>query len=182
MIPGLIPSDLNVELFADPAQFGKCFFVRAGQTKTFNELHSNLLVTLSLEYEMDKKAQKVLAKMGIPENERLEQYNYCNRGRLDGVADIPVTGKLTHEYVDCGRRGRCIGEGIVCKKDIQGINLTARERECLTHIEKPYKVIKSEMGFKSIASVNSLIKRLRNKTGVNTKSEMSQIARQIGIL
>lgn len=179
MIPGLIPSDLNVELFADPAQFGKCFFIRAGQTKTFNELTSKLLITLSLEYEMDKKAQKALVKMGISEDQRLEQYNYCNRGRLDGIADIPVTGKLTHEYVDCGRRGQCIGEGIVCKNPC---NLTARERECLTHIEKPYKVIKSEMGFKSIASVNSLIERLRNKTGVNTKSEMSQIARQIGIL
>lgn len=182
MIPGLIPSDLNVELFADPAQFGKCFFVRAGQTKTFNELPVRLLIVLSLEYEMDKKAQKALAKMGIPEDQKLEQYNYCNRGRLDGVADISTTGKLTHEYVDCGRRGRCIGEGIVCKKDVYGMTLTARERECLTHIDKPYKVIKAEMGFKSIASVNSLIERLRNKTGVNTKLEMSIIAHQIGIL
>lgn len=182
---GLIPNDLNIELFGDPNRFGKVFFIQNGQTKPFNELPYEVKADLSLEMELDTKAVKVLQKMGISENNLLEQYNYCNRGKLDGVTDITTSGKLTHEYVDCGRRGKCIGEGIVCKPVvIEGKKITYRETECLRLLgsAKRDKQIKVDMGFKSQASVNSLMVRLRSKMDVTSRSEMIIKANQIGII
>lgn len=181
---GLLPGDMNIELFAHPKDFGKCLFLKNGEVKPFHELPLNVLPALYRECLQDKRAVKGLKLMGIKEVNWVEQYNYCNRGRLDGITDISTGGKTTIEFVDCERRGHCPGEGLCCKQlSINGERITNRERQCLKLLSqgRTDKEIRREMGFHSQASVNSLMERLRNKTHVNRRSEMAIIAKEAGL-
>lgn len=181
---GLLPSDLNIEIFADPDNFGKCLFIQYGHTHPFHELPMPVMTTLFRECYLDKKALKGLDLMGISSEAKVEQYNYCNRGRLDGIPDISPSGKLTKEFVNCGYHGKCAGEGLVCKLEFDGVKITHRELQCMKHNGegKDYQQIKSDMGFKSVTAVNSLISRCKDKFNVNTKSELLIKSIQIGII
>ena len=181
---GILPSDLDIEIFADPENFGKCFFIQRGCTQPFYELPKEVLPALYDECLNDKKAVKGLMLMDVDSENWVEQFNYCNRGKIDGIPDIYRSGKTTTEYFDCGRRGVCPGEGLCCKPlSIDGVKITHRERECLSYIKsgKTDKQIKVQMGFTSQASVNSLMERLRNKLNVSNRTEMAVIANQIGV-
>ncbi|MGV8136523.1 MAG: hypothetical protein AB2L20_15045 [Mangrovibacterium sp.] len=185
---GIIPNDLNTELLGVPGKIGKLYYTRDGNTKLFPGLREEDLRywnILEKELECDIKAIQALRKMGVPEPEALEHYNWCNRSNLDGIADIRTTGKLTHEFVDCSRRGKCIGEGKVCKPlMVNGEKITYREREALSHLfaAKKDKQIQQDMGFSSPASVKSLMVRLRGKFDASSRSELLIKARQIGIV
>ena len=178
---GLLPHDCNIELFANPDQFGKCYWIQNGITRPFHELPIQVIVSLYTELYIDRKAVKALNQMGITkESEMLETYNFCNRGRLDGIPDISAAGKMTTEFVDCGRHGHCAGEGKVCSM----MGLTFREHECLSLNCKghDYRQIKSDMGFRSQAAVNSLMSRCRSKLGAKDKTELLIKSIQIGII
>lgn len=115
MLPaGILKNDLNIEVFADPNNFGKCLFIQEGSTKPFSELSSEKLNILQDECFSDKAAMKGLKLMGTPIDNYIEQYNYCNRGAFDSVADMSIDGTTTKEYFDCSKRGRCAGEWLVC--------------------------------------------------------------------
>jgi DNA-binding CsgD family transcriptional regulator len=181
---GLLPGDMNIEIFANPTQFGKCLFLQHGQTKPFHELPTIVLNKLYRECFDDKKAVKAMGVMGVEINYMVEQYNYCNRGRLDSTPDITPSGKLTKEFVDCGRHGNCPGENIVCPHlVIEGSRITHRERECLSHLVKPLKdqQIQAKMGFRSINAVNSLMQRLRDKTGCPDRTALALTAKEAGL-
>lgn len=182
---GLMPSDLNIEIFAEtePAQFGKCFFVQHGLTQPFHELPPEVIPSLYEECFLDKVAVKAMRLMGIKEENLVEQYNYCNRGALDSIPDISTLGKLTKEFFDCGRRGQCPGESKVCKLTLNGIKITYRELQCLRHTAKgkDYKQIALEMGFRNTLPVNSLMSRLREKFGAGSKAALIIMSQQLGI-
>ena len=178
---GLLPNDCNIELFADPKQFGKCYWIQNGQTRQFCELPIQIIVTLYAELYKDRKALSALKMMGVSkDSEMLETYNYCNRGKLDSDPDITPSGKLHKDFFDCGRHGKCIGEGKVCSMH----GLTFRELQCfrLNGMGLNYDQIKSEMGFRTKTAVNSLMERLRNKLDVKDRTELSIKAHQIGIV
>lgn len=178
---GLLPEDCNIELFASPTEFGKCYWLQYGHTKPFHELPIQVIVSLYHELFTDKKAVKGLAGMGITkDNEMLEQYNYCNRGKLDSKPDITPSGRLRKDYFDCGRHGKCPGEGKVCSM----YGLTLRERQCLelNGQGKSYKEIKVLMGFKNQLPVNSLMSRLRSKLDASSKTDLLIKSRQLGIV
>lgn len=178
---GLLPSDLNIEIFADPDNFGKCLFIQYGKTHPFHELPLDIIPKLYRECFLDKKAIKGLKLMGVKPEAMVEHYNYCNRGAFDSIPDILTSGKLTKEFFDCGRRGQCPGEGLVCKRMINGIEFTPREIECLElNAEgKSYGQIALSMGFKNRLPVNSLMARLRDKTGATSKSALIAFSRQL---
>jgi len=180
---GLMPHDLNIEIFADPDHFGKCLFVQHGRVQPFHELPIEVIPALYEECFMDKKAVKAMRMMGIKSEAMVEQYNYCNRGALDGIPDVSTSGKLTREFFDCGRRGKCPREGLVCKMTFGQIKITPRELQCLrlNSKGKSYAEIRCEMGFNSQNSVNSLMSRLRDKMGVGSKSALIAISNQLGI-
>lgn len=178
---GLLPEDCNIELFADPENFGKCYWLQYGQTRPFHELPVQVIVALYHELFIDKKAVKGLKSMGITkDNEMVEQYNFCNRGKLDSKPDITPSGKLNKEYFDCGRRDRCVGEGKVCGM----AGLTSREKQCVVLNARglDYKQIKSEMGFKSQPAVNSLMSRCRGKLDARNKTELLIKSIELGII
>jgi DNA-binding CsgD family transcriptional regulator len=183
---GLLPTDKSIEIFADPYNFGKCYFISEGEIKEFKFLDSKTLMDLCDELREDTRAMAALKQMGFTEGmSMLEQYNYCNRGALDGTADISVTGCKTREYVACGRKGRCIGEGKVCSPlRINGESITFRELECLRLIGVglTYKRIREEMGFKRVTAVNSLIDRLRDKLQCCSNVEIALKVKELGIV
>jgi len=181
---GLLPEDCNIELFANPDQFGKCLFVEYGQTRPFHELPIEVIPSLYSECFADKKAVKALRNMGVKSENIVEQYNYCNRGQLDSIPDISSSLKLTREFVDCGKHGKCEGEGIVCKLVFCSVKITHRELQCLrlNNKGKSYAEIRCEMGFNSQNSVNSLMSRLRDKFSATSKTDLLIKAHQIGIV
>ena len=183
---GLMPSDSNIEIFADPYNFGKCYFMQNGEIQPFNFLPWDILYDLTSELLHDTKAMEGIKAMGYhDENEMLELYNFCNRGSLDNVADISSSGCKTREYVDCGRHGKCPGEGKVCTPVIvNGSQITHRELECLRLIGEglPYKQIRLEMGFRKVTAVNSLIGRLRDKLQCNSNVEIALKAKEMGVV
>jgi len=183
---GLIPADSNIEIFADPENFGKCYFMTKGEIKPFNLLPFMIMGNLCKELRDDKKAIDGLKSMGITGGmEMLEHYNYCNRGALDGTADITIAGCKTREYVACGRKGKCVGEGKVCSPlVVNGSHISYRELECLRLIGAglTYKRITEEMGFRSITAVNSLIDRLRDKLQCTSNVEIALKVKELGIV
>ena len=177
---GLLPEDCNIELFANPEQFGRCYWLQNGKVRPFHELPIQIIVSLYTELYADRKAVKTLNQMGINnESKMLETYNFCNRGKLDSTPDITPSGKLNKEFFDCGMHDKCIGDGKVCGR----YGLTFRERQCLklNSEGKDYRQIKSDMGFKTQTAVNSLMSRCRMKLGAKDKIELLIKSIQIGI-
>lgn len=183
---GLMPTDKSIEIFADPDNFGKCLWINQGKTQLFWELPLDTIDDLRDELSSDTKALKGLHMMGLStEGAMLEQYNFCNRGRLDGIPDITATGKMTKEYVDCGRKGKCKGENKVCSPIVvNGSRITFRELECLKLIGVglTYKRITVEMGFRRETAVNSLIDRLRDKLQCMNNVEIAIKVKELGFV
>ena len=182
---GIIPSDRNIEFFADPEKFGKLFWLSEGIVHRFRELPLNIVDDLRDELLSDTRALSGLRLMNITDlDAMLEQYNYCNRGKLSSIPDISASGKKTKEFVDCGRRNHCPGENKVCSPlCINGDRISHREYECLKliGISLTYKQIMVEMGFRRETAVNSLIARLRDKLQCNTLVEIALKVKEIGI-
>jgi DNA-binding CsgD family transcriptional regulator len=183
---GMLPSDKSIEFFADPERFGKLYWMSQGVIHKFKELPLSVMDDLRDELACDIRALKGLRLMGIhTEDDMLEQYNYCNRGSLDAVPDISVTGKKSKEFVDCGRHGHCPGENKVCSPlCINGEHITHREFECLKliGIGLTYKRITIEMGFRRETAVNSLIERIREKLHCCTITEIALKVRDLGLV
>ena len=183
---GILPTDSSIEIFSDPDNFGKCFWISEGKTSLFWSLPLNVLDDLRDELSSDTKALAGLRLMGLSkEDAMLEQYNYCNRGKLDGVPDILPSGKKTKEYVECGHKGRCAGENKVCSPlCIYGSRITFRELECLKliGIGLTYKQITVEMGFRRYTAANSLIGRLRDKLQCSNNVEIALKVKELGLV
>lgn len=183
---GLLPTDKSIEFFADPEVFGKVYWMSEGIVHRFKELPLHIMDDLRDELASDGRALKGLRLMGITsEDEMLEVYNYCNRGRLDNIPDISRSGKKTKEFMECGRHGRCAGENQVCSPlCINGEHITNREFECLKliGIGLDYKRITIEMGFRRETAVNSLIDRIRDKLQCSNNREIILKVKEIGIV
>lgn len=182
---GILPYDDNINIFADPENFGKCFWISKGVTRRFGELPLQTLYDLHDELLSDTRALKGMRLMGVTgDDEMLEHYNYCNRGRLDKIPDITASGKKTKEFFDCGRRGTCPGRGEVCSElCINGSRITHREFECmrLIGVGLTYKRITIEMGFRRETAVNSLIDRIRDKLQCANNVEIAIRVKELGI-
>lgn len=183
---GILPNDSSIEFFADPSNFGKVFWISEGQTHKFKELPMHIMDDLRDELLSDTRALKGMRLMGTyTEDEALEQYNYCNRGKLNSTPDIAVSGKKSKEYVECGRRGTCPGENKVCSAlMINESKITHRELECLKliGIGLTYKSITIEMGFRRETAVNSLIDRLRDKMQCTNNVEIAIKVKELGLV
>jgi len=80
----------------------------------FSDINKELKCKLMQEYHNDKKAQLGLELMQIPTKKRLEQYGICLYGGLDDQPDFSKD-ETNKEWFNCGKRGSCPGEGLVCK-------------------------------------------------------------------
>jgi DNA-binding CsgD family transcriptional regulator len=92
---------------------GKLFQIKF-ELLTFYDMDRKIIHKLKDEFLADKNAQTGMELMKVPEIKQLEQFGMCRYGGLDNQPDFE--GDIVHpEWHDCGRRGNCPGEGLVCK-------------------------------------------------------------------
>lgn len=131
---GLI--DENIELFSAS---GKMMATHSGSVKSLFELPSDFLAILEKEMRKVPSIVAALKMAGYKtKKEQLEKFAECRFGGFDLTADFKEGQFSKAEYHECGFRGECPMEGIVCgffkvngeiitPFDIQMIKLLATE-------------------------------------------------------
>lgn len=110
-----IPSGLvdeNIELFSVN---GKMMATHSGAVKNLFELPESFIKKLTDEMHEFPSVVKALEIAGFTSlNAQLEKYAECKFGGFDLAADFKDGQFSEAEYHECGYRGSCPMEGIVC--------------------------------------------------------------------
>ncbi|MBE7177742.1 MAG: helix-turn-helix transcriptional regulator [Mucilaginibacter polytrichastri] len=135
-----------------------------------------------IDDDMAAHPTKVVAlqEMGYAEQtDQRQKYIACLYGVLDGTPDV-VDGRLMEcEYVQCAKRGACIGEGRLCNalRLPTGDHLTKREVEILVLVAGGYlnKEIAGMLGISEL-TVKQHNTNIQKKGGFYRKGEMIRFA------
>lgn len=128
---GLI--DENVELFTHN---NKQMALHNGQVKLLSDAPPYVLQLLTEDLNSNPAAVLALELSGYKTaTEKLEKYTGCRYGGFDSAPDV-INGQLAAaEYHECGYRGSCPMEGIVCSSPrINGRVLSPFETEMIKHL------------------------------------------------
>ncbi len=110
-IPGGLV-DENIELFSAK---GKMMATHSGTVKSLFELPIEFLTKLENEMLKVPSIVSALKMAGYKtKNEQLEKFAECRFGGFDMTADFKDGQFSKAEYHECGYRGECPMEGIVC--------------------------------------------------------------------
>lgn len=157
---------------------GKLYQIKI-QLLEYHEIDNHVKIRLLDELLADKKAVDGLELMKVPENKSLEQFGICRYGGLDDKPDFDGE-ESNHEWFNCGRRGHCPGEGLVCKsmKAEFGL-LSPRLIQYLGFIAqgKSDPEIADEMGV-GINTVHNIRERAKISTGLSSKPALAAFAVQ----
>lgn len=86
-----------------------------GVVKTVNELPNEIHELIWSHFSSNPEIIKVLEENGFKsKDEQLQKIISCRFGGFDSVSDIQNLSVNQSEYFDCGNRGNCSMEGIVC--------------------------------------------------------------------
>ncbi|MEO8532825.1 MAG: hypothetical protein ABI441_03710 [Flavobacterium sp.] len=111
----IIPSGLideNIELFSAQGQMMATY---AGSVKSLFDLPTDFLQKLIAEMHSVPSVIKALSLSGYTtEKQQLEKFAECKFGGFDFTSDFKNGEFSESEYHDCGYRGVCPMEGIVC--------------------------------------------------------------------
>lgn len=172
---GILPKS-GTELFAfESAAFG----ITNGVTENVRNSRHIIDAFREILYN-DIPAYKRIALRTIDPVDQVIEYIRCTKGDFDCKADIDDDGIVlnNYEYWDCGKRGCCIDEGIVCKLPA-GINgtLTIREIEVTKLIvsDLPDKMIADKLGI-SVNTVAIHRGHIESKLGVFSKAGIASWA------
>ncbi|MBC7847224.1 MAG: hypothetical protein H7Y10_12105 [Flavobacterium sp.] len=110
-----IPSGLidnHIELFRVP---GKMMGTHSGTVKEFFDLPKPFLLVMDAKMHSNPSTIMALNAAGFKTNNaKLEKFAECNYSAFDFVADFKEGNLSDAEYHECGYRGECPMEGIVC--------------------------------------------------------------------
>ncbi|NRT11499.1 hypothetical protein [Flavobacterium sp. 14A] len=110
-----IPSGLvdeNIEMFSVQ---GKMMATHSGMVKPLFNLPQEFLQILRKEKDRSPSTVQALIAAGFEsEDEQLEKFADCRFGGFDLTADFKDGVLSDAEYHECGYRGNCSMEGIVC--------------------------------------------------------------------
>lgn len=170
MIQGLNKSDASVELFA-VAKDLKAFY--KGTMIYFYELPVEIINDFREKYLNDTIAVSELSKTISSEDEQLRQYCWCNNGGINHEADLDENLEIHGEYWDCGKRGNCQLEGIVCGNFATNKTLTKREIVFAKYLADGLldKEIADKMGIEYTTAC-TFRKNIQIKTGTQNKVEL----------
>lgn len=169
-LPGIF--DDHCELMAHGDQL---YGMHQGKALPFRELPWKLRQLLRIELEDDLDASRALDLWGIDDpDDRLEQFAWCRFGGVDNAADLTADGQLEPDFHQCGARGRCPFEGIIC---VNKHRLTKRERQVLTRVARGelQKNIAADLGISEV-TVAKQRKSLFNKTGARSSVDLTRFA------
>ena len=174
--------DENTEVFSHN---GEPMALHNGQAKKLFELPLTILRILNEDLKNNESAETALTLAGYTnEAERLKKYCVCRFGSIDASPDI-VNGKLgKSEHYDCGFRGSCAMEGIVCGElFVNGHVLTPFEVRMIKSLstEELLPVVAETLQV-SMTTFEIRKKLLFEKLKVQTRSGMVSAAYKLGIL
>lgn len=178
--PGLLCS--SIEFFTS----GKKFKVlTGGKVKDF--VNAPYSIHQILKDEIGKEpAVNELLHSWHPESElrRLTQFGSCRFGGLDYHPDVKDSKLQNGEYSFCAARGKCPGEGILCKTPrYRGAELSFQEISLLQSLSGTDTNENIAEKHKLPAGTFHLIKKnLYRKLNIQTKQEAALVARDLNLL
>lgn len=177
---GLI--DDNIELFKTPnALLG----THQGVVKPLFELPVAFLATLKDEMYSNPSIVQSLKMSGyLSEKIQLEKFAECRFGGFDLSADFKEGVLAESEYHECGFRGNCDMEGIVCNFfKVNGHIITPFEMEMIKHLatEDKLTLIAENLNI-SINTFETKKQKLFEKMGVLSRPRLVAYAFELQIL
>ncbi len=161
--PAKLPKFLyenEVELYADKTGLVSR---QGNRISRFPNLLGGAFDQLAEECRRDVIAQIGLDKMGIRNPmSRIEQYGICNYGNFDFEADLDRMGLFHKEVYDCGFRGNCPVEDLVCCRERNMLSKSERPIAALIAEGKTNKEIAVTLGV-SVFTVNNHIRHISSK-------------------
>jgi hypothetical protein len=178
--PGLL--DENTELFS---LHGEPMGLHSGKVKALFELPISIIDTIEADLADNPAAVMALELAGYTSRaEKIKKYTVCRFGSFDNDPDIK-DGQLTaSEYYDCGHRGTCAMEGIVCSSlRVNGRVLSPFETQMIKHLstEETLPAV-AELLQVSFTTFEVKKKVLYEKLGVATRAGMVGMAYKLNIL
>lgn len=173
--------DKNAEVFS---YLGRLMGTYKGQTVPFCKLPKIVQMHFSTLYETAKKEDLKLEQTLKDQFKcktywaEVEQYAICNFGGFDKEPDYLLHKDPKKEYWNCGRRGKCKAEGIVCKPDCVNHNeLSAREVEIIKYISEGLQAKEIADILKiGITTVRTHERNIHEKLGLNNRGEIIRFA------
>lgn len=174
--------DENIELYA----YGnELYAICQGKKIHFMDLPEDILDMFRDHLINNTKALKALAKLNlVNDNAILKQYAWCNWGGWDKKADFYDGGKFGSEYWDCGQRGTCPFEGLICTGVKIGNGfLSRRELELVQHIAtgKQDKEIAVLMNI-AVTTISPFKEKIYQKIGLKKRTEIAVWAHKNNIV
>lgn len=174
--------DAGLEIYYQNGDIN-CLYL--GKQYLFEELPDDVRELIEIQLINDPPAISSLeTDMGILDsNEMTRQYVLCNYGGFDMNPDLAADGKSEREYWECGRRGKCPGEGKVCKLPKgPGGALTPRELMVVRSVAKglPDKLIANQLDI-TINSVKTYLCRIRAKIHAYNRIDIMRFAMKFNL-
>jgi DNA-binding CsgD family transcriptional regulator len=166
--------------FDDQIEFfefeGKSFAIHQGRAKSFFELP--IVIQNQVWNLIDENTHMMLESQGyISREQKLDKFSMCRFGRLDNQADI-VENSFYSEHYDCGFRGTCPMEGVVCTGiKFNGQILSIFELKMISLLATDHKtqVIAEKMGV-CLNTLDAKKKIVFEKLGVMSRPKLIFIA------
>lgn len=165
---------------------GDIFCLHNGKVYPFDEIPERIINKVRNDMKKNKKAIKALNNWKIlDEQKRMRQYISCRFGAFDNAPDISETGEaINTEYFNCGNRGRCAYEGIICQKiAVKTGVLNKREITALKMIGRGMqdREICIELGI-SENTFRHTKDSLRKKSGFAGKPALAVLAHKLNLI
>ena len=110
-----IPSGLideNVEMFSFN---GQPMGLHAGKVKPLFDLPISFIDAIEADIADNPAAEVALELAGfLTKAEKIKKYTVCRFGNFDNSPDFKNGRLMNSEYYNCGHRGNCPMEGVVC--------------------------------------------------------------------
>ncbi|MAR57230.1 MAG: hypothetical protein CMM93_08615 [Rickettsiales bacterium] len=157
-----------------------------GQTVPFSSTPYAVMKIVEEALEADTQAKQVLEQMVKGSRYNVtEKFVWCRFGGLDFTSDLEDGMLQDGEFHACDQRGKCPGEGIVCKMPIyKGTRLTKQMVHLMALLctTMTNETIAYTMGL-PFGSYHQLKKKLYSTLGgVQTKQEVALIARSLNVV
>ena len=181
----MIPSGLcdnNVELFSHN---GEAMATHEGRVKFLFELPIHILDTIQADLEDNPAAELALELAGFTSRaEKLNKYTTCRFGNFDNAPDFKDGQLSNSEHFNCGFRGSCPMEGVVCGSiKVNGRTISPFEIKMIEFLatEKTLPVIAEDLKI-SMNTFETRKKVLFQKLKVLSRAKMVSVAYNKGIL
>ena len=163
----------------------KMMVLKSGKTQCFDELDYSVYQILDQIIDSDKKLQKTLQSW-FPEDRHAQRKELakCRFGGLNHIPDISACRtKISHDHIKCPLRGKCSGEGNVCKKiQYEGEEITNQEIQLLQLLgtEKKNHEIAAMLSV-PLGTFNVFKTNMYEKLQIHNKQDVTRISGHLGI-